>query len=234
MPYLDRSKSFVTINDVFGTNELRELLKQSEPTQPVHKTWFELNADSNFEWLPSRSNGYKGPAGGGIFGPKMGLKLAARTAVDLDALFFKILPLSFWETIATLFNNFCYKDWVVEKFGKDRYGNHKKVQYFEDVRPDLVQSTRNKRHRRDKEKKKFKITTGFIICFIACIFLQGAQFCSNNPSTARLYRKGRYGISMPQLCSVMTRDAFTFMRRYVHFADNDKQRASTSTTRSSR
>ena len=191
VPYLDRSKSFVTINDVFGTNELRELLKQSDPTQPVHKLWFELNADSNFEWLPPRSNRYKGPAGGGIFGPKMGMKLAARTAVDLAAIFFKILSLLLWETIATLSNKFCYKDWVVEKFGKDRDGNRKKVRYFEDVRPNLVQSTRNKRHRGDKDKKKFKIKTGFGICFIARIVLQGAQFGSNNPSTARLYRKGR-------------------------------------------
>ena len=68
----------------------------------------------------------------------MGMKLAASTAVDLAALFFKILPLSFWETIVTLSNKFCYTDWVVEKFGKDRDGNCKKVRYFEDVRPDLV------------------------------------------------------------------------------------------------
>ena len=52
----------------------------------------------------------------------MGMKMAARTAVDLAALFFRIFPLLFWETIATLSNKFCYKDWVVEKFGKDRDG----------------------------------------------------------------------------------------------------------------
>ena len=56
------------------------------------------------------------------------------------------------------------------------------------------------------------------------VVLQGAQFGSNNPSTARLYPKGRYGISMPQLRNVMTRYAFTFMRRYIHFSENDKQK----------
>ena len=81
---------------MFGTNDLRELLKQSEPKQPVHKPWFELNADSNFEWLPPGSNRYKGLVGGGIFGPTSQMKLAARTVVDLAALFFLILPLLFW------------------------------------------------------------------------------------------------------------------------------------------
>ena len=60
--------------------------------------------------------------------------------------------------------------------------------------PDLIPTTPNKRHLGNKGKKKFKITTGYIICFIAYIILQGAHFWADNPLTVRLYCKGHYGI----------------------------------------
>ena len=40
-----------------------------------------------------------------------------------------------------------------------------------------------------------------------------------------LYRRGKYGINVPQLRNVMTRNAFIFMRRHLHFCDNHKRRA---------
>ena len=80
--------------------------------------------------------------------------------------------------------------------------------------------TSNKRHHGDKEKEQFNITTGYILCFIAHIIPQGAHFEADNPPTVRLYRKGRYGINIPHLCNITTRDAFTFMRRYIYFCNN--------------
>ena len=70
-------------------------------------------------------------------------------SADLAVLFFLIITLAFWEKVTAWTKKFSYKDWVVEKIGKDCDGQIKKVRYFEDVPPDLVRRTTNKRHRVD-------------------------------------------------------------------------------------
>ena len=188
----------------------------------MQEPWFELVPDDGFEWSPPRADQYEGAHGGGAFGPSSAMKEAARTAKNLSALFFLMMPLVFWREVARLSTKYCYEDWVVEKIGKDRDGNKKKVRYFEDVLPNKVRSTKNKRHRVDKEKQRFKITTGFVLCFMAHLLLQGAHFGSTKPGPERLYCKGQYGISAPVMRNMMTRDAYTFMRHNIHFADNHK------------
>ena len=101
----------------------------------------------------------------------------------------------------------------------------KKLRYVEEVYPALEPTTSDKRHCCDKEKKEFKITTGFVLCFVACLILQGGQFGSNDPSTVRLYRKDRQGFSVSQLRNIMTRDTFTFICRYIHFYNNEYRKA---------
>ena len=66
-----------------------------------------------------------------------------------------MMPLVFWREVARLSTKYYCKDWVVEKIGEDRDGNKKKIRYFEDVLPNKVRSTKNKRHRVDKEKTAF-------------------------------------------------------------------------------
>ena len=100
---------------------------------------------------------------------------------------------------------------MIEKIGKDRDGNRKKRRYFEDVSNDQDSEVGDKRHRGDKETKKFAITPGFVICWVAHLIMQGALFGVNKPATSRLYRKSPHGINVPILQNVMTRDAFTFM-----------------------
>ena len=220
--FLDRSKSVVEISKVFNKNQLKDLEKENEPKLPVHEPWFELVPGDGFHWSPPPADEYTGVFGGGAFGPSSTMRQAARTAKDLSALFFLMMPLVFWREVARLSHKYCYTDWVVEKIGKDRDGNKKKMRYFEDVPPLLVGRTKNKRHRVEEEKQRFKITTGFVLCFMAHLLLQGAHFGSTKPGSERLYRKGRYGISVPQMRNMMTRDAYTFMRRHLHFADNHK------------
>ena len=87
----------------------------------------------------------------------------------------------------------------------------------EDEPPELL-------HRGDKEKKKFKITTGFVICWIGYFIYLGALFGSNKPGGDVLYAGGAYGINIPLLRNVMVRDAYAFMRRFIHFCDNNKRK----------
>ena len=63
-----------------------------------------------------------------------------------------------------------------------------------------------------------------MICWIAYLIYLGAIFGSNKPGGTTLYASGAYGINIPLLCNVMKRDAYRFMRRFIHFCDNDKQK----------
>lgn len=66
---------------------------------------------------------------------------------------------------------------------------------------------------------------GHTICFIAHLIIQGANFGSHKPSTKQLFWRGKYGINIPQLRNIMTRDAFICMRRHIHFCNNHKRKA---------
>ena len=145
---------------------------------------------------------------------------------SLLSLFLFILPLTFFDKVAELTHKYCYEDWVVETVGTDRDGNPKKRTYLKPAPPLETGERRPKRHRHrgDKEKKKYKITTGFVLCWVAHLILQGALFGERKPPLKTLYKKGAYGVNSPLLRNVMTRDACAFMRRYIHFCDNDKMK----------
>ena len=74
-------------------------------------------------------------------------------------------------------------------------------------------------HRADKQHKKFNITSGFVLCWIACLILQGAHFGADKRSAGKLWRDQPYGLSLPYLQNAMTRNSYVFMRQYIHFAD---------------
>ena len=153
------------------------------------------------------------------------MTLAARTADSLATLFMFIVPLSFFVQVAKWTEKYCYKDWVVESFGKKRDGETKKVRHFVDIPATLDHSTYpGRRHRADNEKKKFVISPGYIICWFAILILQGAHFGSHKPPATYLWREQPYGINIPYIQNTMTRDAYIFMRRYIHFCDNSKKK----------
>ena len=45
-------------------------------------------------------------------------------------MFFAICPLLFFQTVAQMSTKYAYKDWVVEKKGKDRDGNEHKQTFL--------------------------------------------------------------------------------------------------------
>ena len=146
-----------------------------------------------------------------------------RTATNLASVFFFIVPLISFRKVATWTDKYAYKDWVIEKHGNDRDGNKKKVGHFEEA-PQLVTKLRRKqkhRHRDNKEKQKFVISTGFVLCWFASLILQGALFGKSKPRANDLYAKEGYGINVPIIRNAMVRDTYKFMRRYIHFCDND-------------
>ena len=57
------------------------------------------------------------------------------------------------------------------------------------------------------------------------LILQGAHFGADKRSAAKMWRGQPYGISIPYIQNKMTRDAYVFMRQYIHFCDNSKRKS---------
>ena len=88
VPYLDRTDSFCSVDDIFGKNQLSEMRRQLEPVRPVHAPWKEQKVDDNIEWRPSARDSYTGPSGGGLFGPTSAVSQIVRTATNLASIFY--------------------------------------------------------------------------------------------------------------------------------------------------
>ena len=101
----------------------------------------------------------------------------------------------------------------------------KAVRHFVDV-PRNIHGTPypGRRHQADKEKKKFRITPGYIFCWFAILILQGGHFGTHKPPASKLWRESPYGLRIPYIQNAMTRDAYTFMRRFIHFSDNSRRK----------
>ncbi len=179
------------------------------------------NKENNFEWTPPEDDSYTGFAGGPLLGPTMYVQGIAMQTKDLASIFLAILPHTFFSKVAEFTNNYCFEDWVVEKTALDSEGNPKKRTYLETVPASTNgEPTPGRRHCADKQLVKWCITSGFIICWVAILILQGAHFGSDKKTQRKMWRRPPYGISMPYVQNTMQRDTFEFLQRYIHFADN--------------
>ena len=138
-----------------------------------------------------------------------------------------MVPLTFFSQVAKWTHKYCYEDWVVESFGKDRDGDAKRVRHFEDVPAQIERGVPypGRRHRADKEKKKYTITTGFVLCWMGMLILQGAHFGADKRSAAKMWRGQPYGTSILYIQNTMIRNANVCMRQYIHFCNNSKRKA---------
>jgi hypothetical protein len=148
------------------------------------------------------------------------------SADNLALVFLAILPMLFFVHVAAMIKKYCYEDWVVEKkCTSNEEGNVKKRTYLSDVDPTTGgEPTPGRRHRADNEPVKWDVNPGFIICWIGLLILQGGHFGSEKRTTRKLWQGSPYGLSIPYVRNSMQRDAFEFLRRHIHFADNHKQK----------
>ena len=122
---------------------------------------------------------------------------------------------------------YCYKDWVVEKFGQGRDGDRNRKKYFANVPPkNNGFNYPGRLHRADKEQRKFNITPGYVICWIGILILQGAHFGSHTRAGSKLWRQGPYGVDIPYIQNDMTGNAFYFMRQFIRFTDKSIRKVS--------
>jgi hypothetical protein len=112
----------------------------------------------------------------------------------------------------------------VEKEHCNENGNEKKRTYLADVAPTIYgEPTPGCRLCADNEPVQWDVYPGFIICWIGILILQGAHFGSEKRTVKKMWQGSPYGLSIPCVKNLMQRDAFEFLRRHFHFADNHKQ-----------
>ena len=109
--------------------------------------------------------------------------------------------MTFFVEVARLLTKYCYEDWVVEKSARDLSGNMKKRKY-------LLNCTES--------------TEGFIIAWIGILIMIGAHSGAGQRTTRKYWRSPLYGLCLPYVMNTMSHNAFEFLRRYIHFADNSK------------
>ena len=198
-----------------------------ESNRPVHDPWEYINIDNDVMCEPDEADSYMGPAGGPSAGPSSKMDDFAKASNLLIGIFMAIIPLAFFVKVENMTHIYCYKYWVVKKFGQGRDGDWNRKKYFSGIPPKKNDvNYPERRHRADNEKNRFNITPRYVICWIGILILQGAHFGSHKKVGSKLWRQGPYGVNIPYIQNSMTGNAFEFMRRFIHFTDNSIRKVS--------
>ena len=186
-----------------------------EPLCNVHTPWLEHTEDSQIQWEPDLADQYTGPHGGALgLGPSVKMKQVVRNATSLADVFLGILPWRFWKKCVGASEEYVYKDYVTKEKVPGR--TRPIMKHWRTSHPD-------KYHRADKERVKFKITTCFVLAWIAIRIIQGAHFVSYKPPARDFWARPPYGISLPSTKNSMNLEAFQFIRRYFHPSNSKRQ-----------
>ena len=116
---------------------------------------------------------------------------------------------------------YAYKAWVIKKTVKDRDGKMEKKTHLAGCK----EETPGSRHRADNEKRKYKIISGFVLCWIALLILQGTHVGSNNGNFCSIWRSPPCGFYLPYVRNAMLRNVYQLMQRYIHFVNNNNKMA---------
>jgi hypothetical protein len=100
--------------------------------------------------------------------------------------------------VAQFTDQFCYKDWVIEKFGKDRDGDKKKRRHFVHVPAKQGRhTTPGRRHRADKEKKNTISPPGLLFVGLPRLFSRVHTLEQTNDQLASCGGLNRMGYQFP-------------------------------------
>jgi hypothetical protein len=152
--------------------------------------------------------------------PTPGAGLAA--IIGLTKLFFYILLLSLFAYVADA-KKYAYHDWVVPKDRLDHDGNtlcpilSSIIVGEGEALPPIA------RNCTDKSPVSPNVTCYFIVAWLSFVILAGAYAGGNNNQFIQnVYRNAPFGICISFIQNAMTEHNYTFVRRFLHFADNDK------------
>lgn len=138
-----------------------------------------------------------------------------------SCIFLALIPLSLFEKVAEVTNEYDYKDFVVKQVAHNRDGDFKQ----ESMLLECEEYTNSKktpkaRHHADTERNKLKATTAYVKSWIVILFLQGALFGTNKPPSCTMWENFPYGLLIPYIQNSMSGGAYEFMWQFIHFSYN--------------
>ena len=225
--YWDKPKSVCLIDTIWGQKTKNRAKAAAEPSRAVHEKW---KADNNAgTWKIPREKNYESYEGSGPAGPT---NLATSTCREspnntFANIFVSILTLDFLEKTVIQTDKYAYKDWVSPVFRNsnattsDSPNNEtgstpkRSVDCYKPCNETDYGATHRASH-----CKRWTITLGFLLAWLGIVIVHSAE--KNDHSISRHWRKTPYGLRTPWIINTMTRDAFLFLERYLHFADNNQ------------
>jgi len=216
--FLDVTKSYELIENIVAASVRKVLLKKLESRREVHEPWRELSEESP-SWTPQNVFRNTGYSGGSNYGPSTNILAAVKSRIDLSSIFFRLFPIELFEHIARESERYANKDWVKEIEINDRDGNVMKKKR-------LIPSRRHEAGSRHRSLKgdSFPVTTGFVIAWVGILIYHGATHAGQKMN---YWTEGRHGVICPIVQNAMTKNAFDFLRRFIHFENNKKSKPRT-------
>jgi Transposase IS4/Exonuclease len=218
-PYWNKPRSVCLIKEIWGSKAQTRAKAAAEPSRAVHEQW---QADDNARtWEMPPEKDYGSHNGGGVAGPTL---LAAQTCRQhanntFAEIFVSILTLDFLLETVRQSNKYAYDDFVKPVYRSTTSPSSKRnVHYYKPCKETEDGAT----HRADRtaDDKKWKITLGYLLAWLGIVIVHSAE--KNDHSISRHWRETPYGLRTPWIYNTMTRDAFLFLERYLHFADSSQ------------
>ena len=216
--YQDMTTSICTIESVWSYKEKKRVKLQHELTAPTHDTWKSDEAAES--WTLPDAKKFTGPSGGATPGPTAAVKKVLDGVTDpmaaLALMFLFFVDIVMLRSVSDESNRYAYKDFVLEKQVKDADGKVKKKKILvpcDDSSPD-------KRKRVDKNKKDaWEFTPAYILSWLGiCVYFGGLG--SKQSPDVMWMDISNGGIYVPFVRNTMPKNAFRFVRQYIHFAHN--------------
>ena len=182
IPFINWSKSVRSINEMFIKLEQSAFWKKMEPLREVHLLWKEVTKENKIKWEPRGLDTYGSAGGGPKCGPSNYILMAARNATTLADIFLSIVPMTVFVKIATMTEKYYYKDWVIHKSVNESRNNPKKWH----VLIPLDASAPGARCCAANKEKKYSISPGFILAWIAILVINGAHLSLDKKSSHKL------------------------------------------------
>ena len=129
--------------------------------------------------------------------------------------------------IAARTTNYAYNDWVVPTAQLDRDGDTARRPIMSAIFPKKGESLpTNACHHClvTKHNKKYQVKEHFVFAWLGALMSVGAFFNGdNNRGIDAIYSNASYGVSVPFIQNTIPKNAFNFLRNYIHFSRTQDQ-----------
>lgn len=202
--FWNRAKSVVLIDNIWDKKQKRSMDMDHESRQLPHSSW-KVDEQAESWKMPYK---YKYTSAGG--GPKSGPTNEMRNLIEDEA-----------NELADLFLYFVTPQMLEDWSNASEYYGYEEPVVPEGGTPNNPRTFRRCGEEADGKRsrckeKNFHFSPGYLLAWIGITILHGNVGTDRSPTM--WYRKSPYGLSYPVIQNTMSRNAWIFVKRFLHFA----------------